>query len=107
MTVAQALTPIIWAEVVFAFMSTLLLLMAARREHIGALTERAIVAVVMVIHGAVSAVTIWNNDLGHPFYDAPTGMLMLRLTLAALMAVPVYWTALWFTGRLGDNGKGE
>ena len=95
----------IWLLTVFAWISALVLIRAARDAHIGALTERAIVATVLAVFGSVYSLVVLNaeviNALG---FD--TAVTVVRLMVVVLLLLGPYWTFLYLTGRLGDNGKG-
>ena len=91
---------------VISALSTVRLVWAARREHIGALTERALLATVLSLFGALYTAAIVNTESGFVFLDASTAMTVLRVAVVALLLVPVYWTVLYLRGQLGDNGRG-
>jgi len=95
----------IWGLAVFAWVSVLILVRAARREHIGALTERAVVAVVIAIFGTVYSGVVANAEVARLF-DTQSMVVLVRFGVIVLLLLPIYWTLLYLTGRLGDDGKG-
>lgn len=85
-----------------ALVGTVLLVSAAiGRPRIGALTDRAVIAVdicVMILSG----VTITVNRLnGYSLFPIEAARVLFLLSLVLLEVVPVYWLWLWHTHRLG------
>ena len=72
---------------------------ARRRPRIGALGERALLAVLISVVGTLSVLVLMvaNTEIAEPTRVA------LRLALLALLAVPSYWTFLYYAGRLGER----
>lgn len=92
----------------FSLISTFLLVREARRPpHIGALTERAFIASVialMVITG--TGITI-NRLTGYSIAPIEVARVLFLASLILLEFVPLIWTVLLWTRRLGDGGRGE
>lgn len=85
-----ALTVASWA-------STFLLIRAAReRPRIGALNERAYIAVAMSAFGTVCVWLALNTE-------SDIARVVFRLCLVAFLLFPVYWLFLYFTHGLGDK----
>jgi hypothetical protein len=99
------LTGVIWVLTAIAWLSAVILLALARRSHVGALTERALIAVAIALFGTVYSIVIYDSSVTDilPFEAA---RVLLRAVVVLLLLLPVYWTVLYFTGRLGDGGKG-
>lgn len=86
-----------------AWLSTLLLVQHAIRVRVGALAERAVLAVVLSAFSTVCVVIIFNTDSGRVLFDADTARLAFRAFLIPVMLVPVVWLALYLTNRLGTG----
>ena len=92
-----ALTIASWA-------STFLLVRAARQPpRIGALVERAIIAVVLSAFGTVCVVIVFNTDAGWEWFTNDAARALFRLSLFAFLLIPVVWLGLYLTNRLGDE----
>lgn len=99
---AASLTPLLFVLTALAWVSFLALAQAAWiRPRIGALTERAVIALIIALLGSVSSLIVANNDHGHPLFDAATASLLFRMSILAVLFVPAVWLALWIAGRLG------
>lgn len=103
----QFLAALIYALVPFAWLSTAVLVWAARNgPHIGALTERALIAVVIALFLTSIAVIVVNTETDQSLFAVEVARTVFRLSVIGLGFVPVIWTLLWFTGRLGASGRG-
>lgn len=101
---ARDLTPLVFALTACAWASFVVLGRAALvPPRIGALTERAFIALIIAALGSVSLVIAANTDGGRPWFDAATASLLFRLSILGVLAVPAAWLALWLTGRLGQG----
>jgi hypothetical protein len=102
----SALTPVAFILTGAAWLSFLVLGRAAtRRPRIGALTERAFIALVVASLGTVSCLIVLNTDNGHAFFTTEVASLLFRLAIIAVLAVPALWLVLWLTGRLGQTDR--
>lgn len=100
----RSLTPVAVLLTAAAWVSCALLTRAAlRKPRIGALTERAFIALVIAILGTVSCLIALNTDSGRPLFDANTASLVFRLAIIAVLGVPTLWLYLLFTDRLGQG----
>lgn len=92
----------------FSVFSMLILVYEARRPpRIGALTERAVIAIditVMVVSGTVLTV---NRVTGYSLFPVDVARVLFLASLILLEVVPVVWTILLFSGRLGDGVNDE
>jgi len=102
---SQLLPGAIWTLTVLAWLSAAVLVRAARGAQIGALTERAIVAVGLAVFGTAYSLAVYNTEIARLLPDDVV-MLCLRLFVIAVLLLPCYWTLLYLSGRLGDNGDG-
>jgi hypothetical protein len=95
------LTIAIGCLVVASWLSSgLLVRHALVRPRIGALTDRAIIAVIISIFGTVSVLLTLNTDTGWAFFAVDVARATFRLSVLALLFVPVMWLALYLTDRL-------
>lgn len=76
---------------------------AVQKPHIGALTERAAIAVIIALFGAVYSVVAVNTELGQQLFGSDVGRFAVRLIVIVLLAIPAWWSALYLTGRLGGG----
>lgn len=98
---SAVLPSLIVALTVVAAVSAVILVRAAFvKPRIGALTERAILAVVIAVFGAVYATVAINVQLGALFLTTDEGRTLAGIGVVALLAIPAWWTALYLTGRL-------
>ena len=103
MSPADALPLAIWALGIYAWLSAVVLLRAACQSPcIGALSERAVVAVVIAIFGTIYGVVVFNTEVGY-IVDMGTAIVVLRLAAVMLLCVPVWWSWMFITGRLGGD----
>jgi hypothetical protein len=87
-----------------AWASTVLLVRAALvRPHIGALTERAVIAVLLSAFGTVCVVLVWNSDSGQALFAIDAARILFRVCLFGLLLVPTIWIVLYATNRLGHG----
>jgi len=95
----------IWLLTAFSWISALVLIRAAHGAHIGALTERAIVATVLAVFGTVYSLVVLNAEVVKAL-GLDTAVTIVRVVVVFLLMLGPYWTFLYLTGRLGDDGKG-
>lgn len=89
---------------VAAVISAVVLVAAAvQKPRIGALTERAAIAVILAVFGAVYSVVAVNTELDQAMFTTDVGRLAVRLIVVLLLAIPAWWTILYLTGRLGGG----
>ena len=101
---AATLTPILFLLTVGAWSSFFVLGRAALRPpRIGALTERAFIALVIAVLGTVSSALRYNTDSGFTIVPQPVAALIFACTMLVVLAIPTVWLALWLLGRLGSN----
>ena len=107
MNLADALPVAIWALSAYAWFSAVVLVRAACCEHprIGALSERALVAVIIATFGTVYSVVIFNAEILGYIVDIDTMRVVRRLAVMMLLLVPVWWSWMFATGRLGGNDE--
>lgn len=102
----EDLTWLVFALTVTAWVSAAVLGRAALRPpHIGALTERAVIAVVIALLGTISCIIVLNTDLGRPWFPVAISSALFRLSVLGVLAVPLTWLILWYLGRLGPHGE--
>ncbi len=98
-----ALAAVIVVLTVVAWISAAILVHASRkRPRIGALTERATVAVVVAIFGTVYSFTVMNAQIG-AWVDVPTMVLVIRCAVILLLLMPAWWVYLYATRKLGSR----
>lgn len=89
---------------VVAWLSAYVLVRAAMpRPRIGALTERAAIAVLIAVFGTVSTFLVFNTESGRAILPSEAARVLFRLCLLFLLGVPAYWTWLYRSGRLGGG----
>lgn len=88
----------------FCVLSLVVLVWEARKQpRIGALTERAVIAadiMVMVLSGTVLTI---NRVTGYSLFPVEVARVLFLASLVLLEFVPVAWTVLLLTGKLGDG----
>lgn len=96
-----------WLAVLLGFLtlaswvSTVLLIKAAIiTPRIGALSDRAIIASIISAFGSVSMLLVLNTETGGAFFALDVARAISRLSLLALLLVPVLWLVLFITDRL-------
>lgn len=95
---------LIYALLPFAWLSTAVLIYAAHRPpRIGALTERAVIAIVIAMFLTAVAVIVYNTESDRALLAAEVARVAFRICVLMLGLVPVSWCVLWFLGRLGDG----
>lgn len=86
----------------FAVASAVVLCRAAFiRPRIGALVERAAVAVVIAVFGLVCCVLVLNTDGRGWLLSREAASVVFRVSLVVLLALPTVWSALYLTHHLG------
>lgn len=84
--------------------STVILIRAAlRRPRIAALTERAVVAVILSTTVTIYAVLTLNTENGYPLFGSDIGRAIVRVFMIVLGLIPVLWAALYFGDRFGGR----
>jgi hypothetical protein len=107
LTIDDLLAALIVALLPFAWLSTFVLVWAARTPpRIGALTERAIIAVVIAVFLTAIAVIVLNTETDEAYFPAEVARVAFRVCVLGLGFVPIAWCALWLSGRLGESGHG-
>ena len=87
----------------FAVASAVVLCRAAFvKPRIGALVERAAVAVLIAFFGVIYSVIAINTDAGRALLSMEAARIIVRSAVIALLALPTVWSALYFTRRLGS-----
>lgn len=99
------ISPVIWFLTGAAWLSAIILVYLAWGAKVGALTERAVIAVGIAAFGTVYSLAAYNTDYAQ-IIPAETVKFLVRISVVFLLLLPVWWTILYATGRLGDNGKG-
>lgn len=92
---------IVTLTVIAAASAAVLVIAARQRPRIGALTERAAVAVVIALFGAVYSLVAVNTELRSVFLTTDEGRTLVRIMVVVLLAIPAWWTFLYLSGRLG------
>lgn len=72
---------------------------ARRRPGIGTLTERAIVAFGIAAFGSIYSLVALNNETFR-VWNTAAAIVVVRLAVIGLLALPVYWSWAYATGRL-------
>lgn len=81
--------------------STFLLIKAAViKPRIGALTDRALIATIISAFGTVSMLLVINTETGAAFFALDVARATFRVSVLALLLVPVLWIVLFLTDRL-------
>lgn len=92
------------AFAIASWCSTALLVRAAiQSPRIGALTERAAIAVILSVFGSVCVILVLNTDSGQALFPLEVARIVFRVCLLALLFIPVYWLGLYLTNRLGGG----
>lgn len=71
---------------------------------VGALTERAILGLIISAFLTVYAFVAYNTESGFEFFPFESTVALLRIAVLGLSMVAPVWLLLWWTGRLGDGG---
>lgn len=105
MTADALLSVLVVVLVPFSWVSAVILIRAARqRPRIGALTERAVIAVAIAIMVTAGGVITVNRNADHAFFPIEAARVVFSLAVIVVGAVPLGWTYLWFAGKLGQDG---
>lgn len=88
------------------FSAVVLVAAAIRRPWIGALIERAVIAVLIAFFALVYSLVAYDTELGRQIFSTEEARFLVRGAAVLLFAVPTVWVMLYLTGRLGDDGKG-
>ena len=100
----RVLSGLILILAAFGWISAAVLVNAARkRPRIGVLTERAALGVLVAVFVTLYGLAAFNSDAGFPLIGPETVRTVIRLLVVGLGLVPVYWVALYLTGRLGSD----
>lgn len=87
-----------------AWISAAILAHAAwRRPRIGALTERAVIAVVFAILGTFYFLVTVNTTTGYALLPLEAARFVVRLLVVVVLLIPAWWTFLYLSGRLGGD----
>lgn len=101
---ALVLVPVIGILAVVSWVSAAVLLYAAhQRPRIGALNERAVIAVVFAVFGTFYTVVTINTTSGYALIPIEVARLITRALVAVELLIPAWWTWLWATGQLGGR----
>jgi len=85
-----------------AWGSTLLLgRKAIRRPYIGALVERALIALLISVYVTLGTLLTWNRETGYALFDIEIARSLFTANLFGLAMVPTLWLLLFGTNRLG------
>jgi hypothetical protein len=93
---------IIALTLVSAVSAVILVLAAIRPPRIGALVERAVIALDIVFVGVVYSLVAWDTDLGRVVLSTEIARVAVRFAVVTLLALPAIWTAMLITGNLGE-----
>lgn len=103
MSLADVLPPVIWALGLYAWLSAAVLVRAAyRHPRIGALSERAVVALAIALFGTAYGAVVFNAEVVRVF-DTQTAMVVVRVGVVMLLCLPAWWSWMYVTGRLGGD----
>lgn len=103
MNLGLAMPATIVVLTIVAWTCAVVLVRAAWGADIGALTERAIVAVGIAGFGTVYSLVVTNTELGQPVAHDFT-VFAVRLCVIGLLLIPPVWLFLYARRRLGGNG---
>lgn len=100
--IESILTGLVFVLVPVTWLSTGLLVMFAwQKPRIGALTERAMIAIVISLLITASAILVLNTLSGQALFPAETARLIFRASLLGVGLVPAAWLVMYATNRLG------
>ena len=85
------------------FSAVILVRAALVKPHIGALVERAILAVLLAVFGVIYSIVALNTELGRILFSSEAARVLVRVMVIIVLGVPTYWTYLLLTGRLGGR----
>lgn len=101
--VEALLSGLVFALVPVTWLSTgILAVFAVQRPRIGALTERAVIALMISLLITASAILVLNTVLGRTLFDAEVARIIFRVSLLGIGLVPAAWLYLFFSNRLGQ-----
>lgn len=104
MSVDNVLAALVIVLMPFSWLSALVLVRAARRPpRIGALTERAIIAIAIAIMVSAGGLLTYNRTIDYDLFGIEAARVMFSLSVILIGTLPVAWTVLWFFGRLGQG----
>lgn len=108
MTVDGLLAALVIVLAPFSWLSTGILGWAAKKPpRIGALTERAVIALVIAVMVTTGGLLTFNRTNGYALFDINVARILFSLSIITLASLPLAWCVLWFTGRLGGTTDGE
>lgn len=88
----------------FSWVSAFILWRAARLPpRIGALTERAVIAVAIAIMVSAGGLLTLNRTTDHSLFPVEVARIIFSLSVVTIGMIPLAWTLLWFFGRLGQD----
>lgn len=88
-----------------SFCSAILIVAALQKPRIGALTERAVLGVLLALFAIVAAISALNTDANAALFPVEVARVLVRILIIALEVVPVAWVYLYLTGRLGGDSE--
>lgn len=74
--------------------------------RVGALTERAVIAVLISAFLTLYALVAANTEGGFVLFPFEESVRFLRVGVLLLAGIGPVWLVLWATGNLGDGGRG-
>lgn len=86
---------------IVAWGSAVVLAGASRSAHVGALTERAVVAVAIAIFGTTYSFVIVNSEVAR-IISTESAVVLIRVSVVVLLCIPIGWFVAYATGRLDD-----
>lgn len=102
---SEALAYVIWSLSAVAWVCAAFLVHKAWDSGIGALNERAVIAIGIAGFGTVCSIVTYNTDVTMLF-TAESVRFWFRFAVVLLLLLPVVWAVLYMTGSLGDDGRG-
>lgn len=88
----------------FSVLSAFVLVRAAFvKPRIGALTERAVIGVLLAFFGVVYTLVALDTELGRVVLTTDLSRFVVRCAVVGILSIPTYWTLLYWTGRLGSG----
>lgn len=93
---------LIWALTIVAWLCAMFLVWIARGARVGALSERAVVAVGIAAFGTLYSLAVYNTEFGR-ILDNEIVRNAVRVGVSLLLLLPVVWVVLYLTGRLGGG----
>jgi hypothetical protein len=79
--------------------TAVLVMLANRTPHIGALTERAFAAGVVSVTTTIYAIVAINSETGWALWDVDGGRVIIRILFIAIGAAPIAFLALYWHRR--------